>query len=790
MEGRHLGSYRIVSLLGAGGMGEVYRAFDEKLQREVAVKVLPASGAHDPVAGARLLREARAAAALNHPNICTIHEVGEDEGRAFIAMELVDGMPLQASVPPGIGLSLEQVLNVGTQVADALVHAHGRGVLHRDLKTSNIVMTSAGRAKVLDFGLAKRLAPGVEATTATTHATTVTGTHAGTPAYMSPEQLRGFTSDVRSDVWALGVVLYELVSGARPFAGQTLYELSSAILNEPLRPLPARVPSNLQAIIERCLHKDPDARFQKADDVLAALEAVRGGRSPVLAPVSPPATARRRVSAAAIVGAIAVVVIVAGTVGVTLNVAGVRDRIWNPQPLFDSLAVMPLENPSGDEDQAYLASGIHERLTNDLAKLDGFSKVVGAASTRRLRNSTATPVEIARTLGVRALVRGSVMRSGDRVTITAQLIDGTDGRTVWGQTYERAAGDVASLQNDVVAAVAQAVHLRLRPADRDRLAARTTISPETYELYLRGMHELNSADDGGTPAAGIAYLQKAVDRDPGDPYAYAGLARGYVTLGHSPAGASDSWVRARAAAERALTLAPDLAEAHAAMAQVKLYYEWDWSGAERAFQRANELNPNMPAAHYHYAWHLFLLDRLEEAIAEHERARDIDPLTPRNTAYLSVLYTAAGRYEDAIAAAKQVLELNPRSGVAWEALGFAYGSMGKHDDAIAACKRAAEYAPPRSFSLGIAYALAGRTDEARRVLETITKRPPTSYNMWARAMLYLYLGDADQFFTAIAHEPHHAFVPWVRVEPAMIRLKDDPRYAQLFATFKLPLPVR
>src|SRR6185503_359456 len=375
------------------------------------------------------------------------------------------------------------------------------------------------------------------------------------------------------------------------------------------------------------------------------------------------------------------------------------------------------------------------RLTNDLAKLGGFSKVIGPASTRRLRSSTATPTEIARMLGVRALVMGSVMRSGDRMTITAQLLDGADGRTVWGQTYERAATDVAALQNDVVSAIAQAVHLRLRPEDRERLAGRAAVSPETYELYLRGMHELNSADDGGAPAAGIAFLQKAIDRDPGDPYAYAGLARGYVALGHSPAATPDAWIRARAAAERALMLAPDLAEAHAAMGQVKMYQEWDWAGAERAIQRANELNPNMPAAHYHYAWHLFLLDRLDEAIAEHERARDLDPLTPRNTAYLSVLYTAARRYDDAVAAAKQVIELNPRAGVAWEALSFAYSSLGRHEDAIAAARRTAEYAPPRTFSLGIAYAIAGRTEEARAVLETILKREPTSYNMWARAML-------------------------------------------------------
>jgi serine/threonine protein kinase/tetratricopeptide (TPR) repeat protein len=769
MEGRHLGSYRIISLLGAGGMGEVYRAFDERLQRDVAIKVLPASDAHDPAAAGRLVREARAAAALNHPNICTIHEVGEDEGRAFIAMELVEGIALQSAVPPGTGLAIEQVLNYGSQVADALAHAHERGVLHRDLKTSNIMITPAGRAKVLDFGLAKRVVVGADVPTVTTQAVTITGTHAGTPAYMSPEQLKGAQADARSDVWALGVVLYELAAGARPFAGQTLFELSSAILGEQPRPLPAHVPASLRAIIERCLLKDPAARFQKADEVRAALDAVRDGM-PVVARVSPRTMPGRRLSRP-VVAAITIGVVVA----VALNVGGVRDRFWSSQPLFDSVAVMPLENLSSDAEQAYLAGGIHERLTNDLAKLQGFSKVIGPNSTRRLRNSTATPVEIARTLGVRALIMGSVMRNGDRVTINAQLIDGSDGRTVWGQTYERAAADVAALQNDVVTAIAQAIHLRLRPEDRERLASRAAISPETYELYLRGMHELNSADDGGTPAAGIAYLQKAVDRDPGDPYAYAGLARGYVTLGHSPAATPDSWARARAAAERALTLAPDLAEAHAAMGQVKLYYEWDWAAAEQAFQRANELNPNMPAAHYHYAWHLFLLDRLNEAIAEHERARDLDPLTPRNTAYLSVLYTSAGRYDEAIAAAKQVLALNPRAGVAWEALAFAYSSMGRHDDAIAAGRRTAEYAPPRTFSLGIAYAMAGRTDEARGVLETILKRQPTSYNMWARAMLQMYLGDRDAFFTSIAYEPHHAFVPWVRVEPAMIRLKDDPR---------------
>ena len=287
--------------------------------------------------------------------------------------------------------------------------------------------------------------------------------------------------------------------------------------------------------------------------------------------------------------------------------------------------------------------------------------------------------------------------------------------------------------------------MRLRPADRQRLAARATINPATYELYLRAMHEFASVQDGGDRQAGLKYLQAAIDSDPGDPHAYAGLAKGYVTLGHSPTAPEDAWIRARAAADRALTLAPDLADAHAAIAEVKMYYEWDWAGAEREFRRANELNPNLAQNHYHYAWYLMLHGRLDEAIVEHEQARDLDPMTPANTAWLGMrIRHRARRYDDAIAAAKKALEMNPRSGVAWQALGFTYSAMGRHDDAIAANGRAAEYAPPWTFTLGIAYAQAGRMDEARAVMQTMLKRPPTAYSMWARSMLYLYIGDADR----------------------------------------------
>jgi serine/threonine protein kinase len=781
MEGRHLGSYRIASLLGAGGMGEVYRAFDERLQRDVALKVLPAANAQDEAARARLLREARAAAALNHPHICTIHDVGEHDGQAFIAMELIDGEPLHRVIPAGTGLPFDRVLTYGLQVAGAMAHAHARGVLHRDLKTQNIIVTKEGRAKVLDFGLAKRLATAADTATKTLSMVTAVGTIAGTPAYMAPEQLRGEPADTRSDIWALGVVLHEMAAGERPFSGDTGFALSSAILTSPARPLPSRVPRELRAFIARCLEKDPADRFQSSDQALAALEGVQAGVVPATLP-------RLRLSRRAASVAVAGLVLAASAVAVGLNVGGIRERLWSKPPLYDSIAVMPLEDQSGDPAHAYLTTGIQQGLTTELSELPGFTKVIGTGSTRRFRNSTATLTEIARSLDVRALVTGSVTRTADRVEVRAQLIDGADERQVWGQTYTRAANNIASLQKELAAAIAAAIALRLGPDERLRLAEQPTVNPETYELYLRGMHELASVQDGGERVAGLNYLQQAVDRDPGDAHAYAGLARGWVTLGHSPAAPEDAWNNARAAAERAITLAPHLADAHAAMAMVKMYHEWDWEGAEREFRRANQLNPNLAQNHYHYAWFLFLRDRLDEAIVEHERARDVDPMTPANTAWLSVIYTAARRYDDAIATAKKIIERNPRSGAAWQALSIAYSFMDRHDEAIDAAKRAAEFAPPMTFALGIGYARAGRLEEAREVLRTIESRPRRAYTMWARAMLHLYLGNADEFFTAIAFEPHHGWVPWVRNEPPILRFKDDPRYAELFARLKLPPP--
>ncbi len=454
MIGKPLAHYRILEKIGAGGMGEVYRAHDEQLDRDVALKVLPPTSFADATARARLLREARAAASLNHPHICTIHEVGEANGQAYIAMEFVRGQPLSAQLASG-PLAVEEVVRTGLQLADALAHAHERGIVHRDLKSANVMITLGGRAKVLDFGLAKRLSQEelTEATTRSQASLTQPGAVMGTLAYMAPEQLRGQPADARSDVWALGVVLYEMAAGQCPFRGQTGFELSSAILNQPPPPLPGKVPVELKAVIERCLEKEPARRYQRGGEVRAALEAVQLGVVPVWV------AWRYRLGRRPLLALAASVALLAAVLAV-LDVGNLRTRLVGGAPRIGSLAVLPLENLSGDAEQDYLAAGMHEALITDLAKLSGLERV------------------IARELKVDALITGAVLRAGDRVRITAQLIDPAKEQQLWAERYERELRDVLTLQNEIVAAITRGIRLQLTPQEQARLASARPVNPE------------------------------------------------------------------------------------------------------------------------------------------------------------------------------------------------------------------------------------------------------------------------------------------------------------------------
>jgi serine/threonine-protein kinase len=666
--GETLAHYTVTDRLGAGGMGVVYRATDTRLERDVALKVLPAAELTNPVARERLLREARTASRLNHPHVCTVHEVGEAGSRAYIAMEFVDGPTLSALVRDG-GLPLEQALRYAGQIADALAHAHERGVIHRDLKCANVVITAEGRAKVLDFGLAKRLPDAAREGTESDTSITKPGTVAGTLAYMAPEQLRGQPADRRSDVWSFGVTLYEMLARARPFGGTTTFDLTAAILQAPPAPLPATVPPALRAVVARCLAKDPADRYASGGELRAALasmergETVGGGRRPGrwLVPVMGLAA----LSAAAL----------------ALNVGGVRSALSRaaPGPRIRSLAVLPLQNLSGDPQQEYVADGLTEALITDLARI-GSLKVIARSSVMRYKGTKVPLADIARELGVDALLDGSALRSGSRIRVSAQLVDPRTSQALWAESYERDLTDVLRLQAEVAQAVAQRVGARLTSEEGSRLAAARPVDPEAYEAYLKGRfyNQKLSREDLDTA---LRYFEQALQKDPKYAPGYAGIASVWgARQQFGWASPQEAGPRRAEAVQRAMALDSELPEVRVQLARMKMFSLRDLAGAEADFRRAIELNPNYSDARVFYARLLNYLRRTAEAMPQIERAVELDP----NSAYVHAMYAVdlchARRYDQAIAEARLAQTMDPALPLG--ALRIGYVAKGMLKDAL------------------------------------------------------------------------------------------------------------
>jgi eukaryotic-like serine/threonine-protein kinase len=680
MIGRQLGHYRILAMLGAGGMGEVYRAHDQHLDRDVALKLLPAATFEDAVARARLVREARAAAALNHASICTIHAVGEADGQAYIAMELVEGRPL-GELMDGHGLPLDDVLGYGTQIAEALVHAHARGVIHRDLKSANVIVTAERRVKVLDFGLAKKVS-GAELSLATTQqesgiSLTERGTVVGTIAYMAPEQLRGDTADARSDLWAFGVMLYEMCAGARPFQGRSSFEVSSNIINHPPMSFPLTVSPALRAVIERCLEKDPARRYQTAGEVRAALQAVQGRAAPWVP--NRDRFVRRRIWA----GLAAVILV--GVVAAGLYLRPIR----LPGPgaaRVESLAVLPMVNLSGDSAQDYFADGITEVLSTDLARLGGFKRVIARGSVIRYKGTSKPLEDIARELKVDALVTGSVLRSGDRVSITAQLLDPATGAQLWTNRYERDLQDVLVMRSEIVSAIVREIKMQLSPTEEARLAAASRVNTEAFEAYLKGrFHWLKQTREDFDVAE--RYFQQALEHDPAYALAYAGL--GSVWMMRGDAGfqpPSETFPKANAFMARALAMDDSLADLHVALANNLAVTQWDWAGAEREYRRAIDANPNLADAHFFYADLLMVLKRPEEWNREIHRALELDPLNDFNWSFYGWQLNYVGRYDEAIPIFKRLLPTGPNKATNYLGLWGAYYRKGMYNEALASAR--------------------------------------------------------------------------------------------------------
>jgi serine/threonine-protein kinase len=610
-----LGHYRLLERIGAGGMGEVYRARDERLDRDVAIKILPLNVRDDPRARDRLLEEARSASQLNHSHICTIYEVNEEDSIAFIAMEYVAGRSLSAIIPPE-GLPTEQVVRYGTQIADALAHAHQRRIVHRDLKPANVTVTPDGIAKVLDFGLATRLCTEeLEAVTVSQVKLGESGPLAGTLPYMAPEQLRGDPADARSDIWALGVLLYEMASGHRPFSGRSGFELTSAILRDPPPPLPDHVPAGLVAVVRKCILKDPAARYQSAADVQSALETIES------TPVSRPALPKARASVGPRMALLTWVIVglaVLFVVLFTLNIGGLRERLVHRStaPAIRSLAVLPLANLSGDTSQDFFADGMTAELIREVSKIAQL-RVVSRTSVMSYKGTHTPLPQIARELKVNALLEGSVARSGNQVRVAVGLYDGASERELWSGIFDRNLNDLLALEDEVGHAIAVQIRLKFAPSP----GTRAGINPEAYDLYLKGRYSLDQGTQDDLKLA-FVYFRQGIEKDPQYAPLYAGLADAYARLPfYTDTRPTEAFPEAKDAAAKALQLEPTLAEAHASMAYVMNYYDWDRPGAEQEFKHALELNPNDAATYHAYGRFLASMGRVDEARAELNRAQ-------------------------------------------------------------------------------------------------------------------------------------------------------------------------
>jgi serine/threonine protein kinase/tetratricopeptide (TPR) repeat protein len=759
--------YEVLEELGKGGMGIVYRVRDTKLDEEMALKVLkPEIAAHRETVE-RFMNELKFARKIAHRNVCKMYDLNEGEKILFITMEYVKGQDLKSLIRERGSFTEQEALETAKQVCEGLAEAHALGVIHRDLKPQNIMMDEKGAAKVMDFGIARSIeAPGV----------TQTGMMIGTPDYISPEQAEGEKADQRSDIYSLGAILYEMVTGKLPFRGDTA--LSVAIKHKTQTPhdprkLNPRLSPGMGRLILKCMEKDPERRYQTAKEVLADLDRVEKGL-----PIEAAALSRRR--------RIPWRKVVPYAVGAGLVALIVFGALSLLKPRIHSLAVLPFRNLTGDAGQDYFVDEIADDLITHLGRI-GSLRVISFTSTIQYKGVKKALPEIARELNADALVEGSVQQAGDHVELHVRLVKARpEEQSLWEGSYIRTISETLVMYGDIARAISQKINVKLTPQEETHFMSAGQVDPETYKAYLRGCYLLNYATSDDDINKGLDFFRQAIAKDPANPWAYAGLGYAYVSLGHGNASPPDAWQQARAAAERALKLDENMAEGYAIMADVKTYYERDWKGAEQNFKRAMELNPSLPWNHFHYAWYLVLMGRLDESIIEHKKAQELDPLTPWHTAWLGALYLYKGQYDKGIEEAQKCLRQNDKFSLSWAIIGWAYQWRGMSKEAIEAHEKAAALDPSWKYVLGQSYALAGRKGEALKIVAELENAPPSSFGAWSLATLYAALGDRDNAFKWLAYEPAHAWVPWFRIDPQFFPLRGDPRFQELLRKYNLP----
>ncbi len=776
----NLGHYEILSKLGAGGMGEVYLARDKNLDRLLALKILPAEVSNDKQRRMRFTQEARAASALNHPNIAHIYEISEVEGFSFIAMEYVEGESLEQRLAHPI--SCFEVIQIGHQAADALAQAHTKRIIHRDIKSSNIMLTSRGQVKILDFGLAKfqhTETSGDQPTQVKTEANAVVGT----VPYMSPEQALGKAIDHRSDIFSLGVVLYQLVTGRLPFSGKTAPETLNLITNaepEAMARFNYEVPAELERIIRKCLEKDRESRYQSAADLVVDLKNLqRDSQSSVALASLKTTKTRRRASG---LGLIVIAVMALSITGFYWYRHSEKvDRRVVPQTV-GSIAVLPFANSNGDQNSEYLSDGITESIINSLSQLTSL-RVMARATMFRYKGKEVDPQIVGRDLQVDAVLTGRVLQQNNTLVIQADLMNVSDGSQLWGEHYTRKLDDVFAIQDEIAKQITDRLRRRLTGEEQKLVTKHYTENTEAYDLYLKGRYFSGKGTEDGHKKA-IEYYQQATALDPNYALAYVGIASSYASLGgvlgfQSP---RENYPKSKEFAMRALALDETLAEAHSALATYSLNYEWNWPEAEQQYKRAIELNPNYGSAHSGYGTYLEALGRFDEAVHERQLAQEFDPLSPFAAADVGYPLYYARQYDEAIKHYRRGLELDPKFSWGHLWIGQVYVQRGMYNEAIDEINQAIQLSGGDTrarATLGYAFAVAGRRDDAIKVLNELKNLSNERYvSPYFMALIYVGLGDDHQAVAWLekASEERQSYLILMKAEPVFDRLRADPGF--------------